>query len=56
MEKRHNFELAESGYTVLCADYKQSGLGSNSCGPKLAEKYQLRETDFVFSLRIDPIG
>ncbi len=55
-EKRHNFELSESGCTVLCVDYRQSGLGSNSCGPKLAEKYRFRETDFTFSLRIDPIG
>ncbi|MBE0600513.1 MAG: hypothetical protein IH607_01905, partial [Firmicutes bacterium] len=51
---KHNFELRESGYTVLCADYKQSGLGSNSCGPELLSPYRLDETDFPFSLRIDP--
>ena len=54
-EKEHNFELAESGHTVLCADYGQSGLGSNSCGPALLEKYRLNETSFRFSLRIDPL-
>ena len=32
---RHNFELRESEHTVLCLDYKQSGVGSNSCGPEL---------------------
>ena len=37
-EKRHNFELKKSGYTVLCLDYKQAGIGSNSCGPVLPER------------------
>jgi beta-galactosidase len=54
--KKHNFELAESEYAVLCADYGQSGLGSNSCGPELAEKYRLNETEFTFSLRVNPVG
>ena len=39
--KGHNFELEKCGHTVLCVDYRQSGLGSNSCGPALAEKYRL---------------
>ena len=37
-EKRHNFELKKSGYTVLCLDYKQAGIGTNSCGPALPER------------------
>ena len=40
-EKMHNFELEKSGYTVLCIDERQSGIGSNSCGPLPAEKYRL---------------
>ena len=40
--KRHNFELEESGYTVLCLDYKMAGVGSNSCGPALATKYRIQ--------------
>jgi beta-galactosidase len=55
-EKRHNYELAESANTVLCVDVRQSGLGTNSCGPVLPEQYRFRETDFIFSLRIDPIN
>lgn len=39
--KRHNFELEECGQHVLCIDYRMAGVGSNSCGPKLAEKYRL---------------
>ena len=38
--KAHNFELRESGCTVLCLDAFQNGLGSNSCGPALSEAYQ----------------
>ncbi|MBQ6680512.1 MAG: beta-galactosidase [Lachnospiraceae bacterium] len=39
--KKHNFELETSPYTVLCIDERQSGIGSNSCGPLPAEKYRL---------------
>ncbi len=39
--KRHNYELEKSGCTVLCIDSRQSGIGSNSCGPDLPEKYKL---------------
>ncbi|NLD87259.1 MAG: DUF4981 domain-containing protein [Clostridiales bacterium] len=39
--KAHNYELEKSGFTVLCIDQRQSGIGSNSCGPILLEKYRL---------------
>lgn len=52
--KAHNYELAESPYTVLCVDHGQSGIGSNSCGPMLLEKYRLEEAfRFAVRLRID---
>ena len=51
--KRHNFELEESGNTVLCLDYKVSGMGSCICGPKLIEKYRLDE-DFTFEICLKP--
>ena len=41
--KKHNFELEESGYTILCIDAQMAGVGSNSCGPALKQKY--RSTD-----------
>ena len=50
MQKNHNFELKESDYTVLCLDYKQAGIGSNSCGPFLADQYALCEKQFSFNL------
>lgn len=53
-KKAHNYELEESGCTVLCLDYRQSGIGSNSCGPQLAEKYQLNDRNFSLGLRLKP--
>ena len=40
--KKHNWELEKCGNTVLCVDYKMSGVGSNSCGPALAQKYRIQ--------------
>lgn len=53
-EKAHNYELNESPYTVLCLDYRQSGIGSNSCGPVLAEEYRLKEEKFIFECNVKP--
>ena len=39
--KRHNFELERCESNVICVDYKMAGMGSNACGPALAEKYRL---------------
>ena len=49
--KQHNFELVLSEFTVLCIDYAQSGVGSNSCGPQLLEKYRFDEKQFEFNLK-----
>ena len=51
---KHNFDLTESGHTILCLDYLQSGIGSGSCGPQLVEKYQLCAETFTFDLSIVP--
>lgn len=42
----HNYELTESDNTVLCIDYALDGIGSNSCGPVLLEKYRFDEESF----------
>jgi beta-galactosidase len=52
--KKHNFELVESQNTVLCLDYTQSGIGSNSCGPVLSEKYRLDHQRFDFNMTLKP--
>jgi len=49
--KAHNFELEESGHTVFCVDAAQSGIGSNSCGPELDERFRLEPENISFSLR-----
>ena len=52
-EANHTDELLKDGKTHLRIDYKNSGSGSNSCGPSLAVKYRLNEKkiDFAFSVR-----
>ncbi|MCL2703628.1 MAG: DUF4981 domain-containing protein [Defluviitaleaceae bacterium] len=52
--KAHNYELVPSGHTVLCVDYAQSGLGSNSCGPELLEKYRLDAAEFSCTFVFKP--
>lgn len=51
---KHNFELTAPDKTVLSVDYKQSGVGSNSCGPILAEKYRFNDDEFVFNISFIP--
>ncbi len=51
--KRHNFELEKCKDTVLCIDYKQNGIGQNSCGPLTREEYRFNEKEFEFKLRIE---
>lgn len=52
---KHSFELGEPDKTYICADYMQSGVGSNACGPELPEKYRLNDERFNFSLSIRPL-
>ncbi|CDA05819.1 putative uncharacterized protein [Blautia sp. CAG:257] len=51
-EKAHNFELEKSGNTVVCLDYGQNGIGSNSCGPELRKEYQLDQERFTFEMKL----
>lgn len=49
--KAHNFELEKSGSTIVCLDYAQNGIGSNSCGPELRKEYQFTEETFTFDMK-----
>lgn len=55
MKKAHNYELVPCGSTVLCLDYKQNGIGSQSCGPRLKEKYRFDEERFTFEMNLNPL-
>ncbi|ROV56866.1 glycoside hydrolase family 2 TIM barrel-domain containing protein [Neisseria chenwenguii] len=48
----HGYELTESGSAVLCADYRMSGIGTNSCGPNLNDKYRFNGTSFDWHFEI----
>ncbi len=48
----HINELAKNNKTNVRIDYKVSGIGSNSCGPQLLEKYRLGKEKFRFSFYI----
>ncbi|MBR0088306.1 MAG: beta-galactosidase, partial [Clostridia bacterium] len=52
-EKKHNFELQKSDDTILCVDYKQNGIGQNSCGPLPLQEYRFDEKDFEWRIRIE---
>lgn len=51
--KAHSYELEKSPYTILCLDGYMSGCGSNSCGPKLFEKYQVNDEKLSMTFTLE---
>ncbi len=53
-QAKHTDEIGESDGVYLHLDYKHSGLGSNSCGPKIPPEFSLSEKriDFTFTMSI----
>lgn len=51
----HTDELFADGKVHLRVDYKVSGIGSNSCGPELEEKYRLDEKKIHFAFTLRPM-
>ena len=49
---QHTDELKKNGFTNVRIDYKMSGVGSNSCGPKIAEKYRVADKKIKFTFKI----
>lgn len=47
-KKQHAAELQKDGKTHVRVDYKDSGIGSGSCGPQLMDQYKLSEEEFHF--------
>jgi beta-galactosidase len=54
---KHDWELSKrkKKETIVHLDYKMSGVGSNSCGPELAEAYRLNDKEFRYELSLTPI-
>ena len=50
--KKHNYELEESDFVTMHIDYKNSGVGSNSCGPKLLPQYQMNDKEFEWEYQL----
>lgn len=51
-EAKHIDELRPDGKTHIRVDYKDSGLGSHSCGPEMLPQYRLEEKDIDFGFTI----
>jgi hypothetical protein len=54
-EADHTHELRRREEITLNLDYRQSGLGGESCGPGTLPKYQIRPEPVEFSVRLRPI-
>ena len=52
----HDYELTQVTKTWIAADFMQSGVGSNSCGPQLFEDYQLNDKEFTYKMKILPLS
>ncbi len=48
----HIDELRPNGSVNIRIDYKNSGVGSGSCGPQLMEKYRFKEKDIRFGFMV----
>ncbi len=45
-KRKHREELVRSGNTELYLDYRQNGIGSESCGPEMKAAYEFSERGF----------
>ena len=49
---KHTVDLKQRDYITLNIDYKQNGLGSNSCGQSQLDKYRCKFEPFKLSLKL----
>ena len=52
-DTKHIHELTESDSSVVIINYKQNGIGSNSCGPRLPEMYKFKDRRFTFEFEMN---
>ena len=52
-DAKHDFELKEDGNTYVNIDLAMSGVGTNSCGPELLEKYRApKQGEITFRIKV----
>jgi beta-galactosidase/evolved beta-galactosidase subunit alpha len=54
-QANHAYDLVRRDFVTLNIDLAQTGLGSNSCGPRALEQYELKAQPFAFTVRLRPI-
>ena len=54
-EAKHSHELCKRDETIVNIDYKNNGIGSNSCGPAIQKKYRFDELNFTFEVSFVPV-
>lgn len=51
---KHDFELVPERETTVIIDYRNAGIGSNSCGPELLPEYRISENTINFEFSFSP--
>lgn len=54
-QTKHDYELQPGNCPVITIDYKMRGVGSNSCGPALEEKFEMNDQDIHWRFKITPV-
>ncbi len=54
-ETAHDCDLIADKKTYITLCYRQSGIGSHSCGPALDEAHRIKETEWDFAFRLAPV-
>ena len=49
----HDSELEASENSIVIIAYKNNGIGTNSCGPRLPEMYKFKEREFTFEYEMN---
>ncbi|HEY3329709.1 MAG TPA: glycoside hydrolase family 2 TIM barrel-domain containing protein [Capsulimonadaceae bacterium] len=55
-DAEHTFDLKPRAETILNLDLLQTGLGSNSCGPRALERYLIVPGKRTFTVKLTPIS
>lgn len=53
-QAKHVTDLVQRDFVTLNLDYRQNGLGSNSCGPAQLPAYELTPHAFTFAVKLQP--